>query len=317
MEAREDLLKLFPPGQRDFWQTVVEESENISEIRIRTDKPILVYRKGMELGLNREGKLITVIHQGRQFSYAEIQQMLDYWCQDSRYAFQEEIRRGFLTLRGGHRVGLTGEVVTDNNENIQTIKYISGLNIRLAHEVRNVAARVLPYLYLAGNPENTLIISPPGAGKTTLLRDILRRISDGNPYGEGKTVALVDERSEIAACRRGVPQLEVGLRTDVLDNCPKEVGMMLLLRSMAPQVLAVDELGSTAEVELLHRMTCCGCTVIATVHGSSLEEVREKKIYASLWEKRVFRYFLFLSRREGKYAIDLYKEGADTPWLSC
>ena len=314
---RVDYYKIFPEEKRRFWHETVETLEQIREIRIRVNKPVLLYRQQKEYSLNEEGKVILNLTEGKKFSYEEIQELINYWCQDSRYAFQEELKKGFLTIEGGHRVGVCGEIVKNEKGTIQMIKYISGLNIRIAHEIKYVGKNIIGYLYSQNELHNTLIIAPPGAGKTTMLRDLIRRISDGNLYGKGQTVGIVDERSEIAACFQGIPQLEVGKRTDVLDNCPKAEGMMMLLRSMSPQVIAVDELGSEQDVEVLQKMAGCGCSILATIHGGCLEEVQKKVMFQSLWEQKLFQRFLILQHDIQGYHSSVYKEGEEQPCFVC
>lgn len=171
-------------------------------------------------------------------------------------------------MEGGHRIGLSGQAVLENENSLRTLKNISFVNIRVAHEIRGVADKILPELYKAGRFQNTLIVSPPGFGKTTLLRDLIRQLSDGNAYGPGLRVGVVDERSELAGSYRGRPQNDLGMRTDVLDACPKALGMLLLLRSMSPQVIAVDELGEEQDLRVLHMAASGGCSLLATVHGA-------------------------------------------------
>ena len=146
------------------------------------------------------------------------------------------------------------------------------MNIRIAHEVRGAADPILPWVYEEKRPLDTLILSPPGCGKTTLLRDLIRRVSDGNRFAPGKTVGVVDERSEIAGTFRGRAQNDVGMRTDVLDGCSKAEGLLLLLRSMSPDVIAVDELGGEEEIRCVRQALRCGCAVFATMHAGSLPE---------------------------------------------
>ena len=300
---------IFPRGNNGIWKDVLKNIEYIAEIRIRAEKPILIYLNRKEMSLDEKGKLIYVSEKGRKFSYQEIQELLDFWCQDSRYAFQNEIKRGFLTIEGGHRIGICGEVICDEEEHVKYIKYISSINIRIAHEIKGVANKLMLYIKDEYQIKNTLIVSPPGGGKTTLLRDIIRQLSKGDKIYAGVNVGVVDERGEIAACFQGIPQLDVGDRTDVLDNCKKAIGMRMLLRTMAPAVIAVDELGSIEEIQLIQQMKGNGCAVIATIHGNNMEELRQKRILEELWKEDVFQNIVFLFREKQAYWMELYCDG--------
>ncbi len=191
----------------------------------------------------------------------------------------------------------------ENNEQIRNIQYIRYLNIRIAHEVIGVSDKALPYLYNKGEVLNTLIISPPGCGKTTMLRDLVRSFSIGNAYGKGLNVGLVDERSEIAGSFLGVPQNDIGLRTDVMDACPKREGMMMLIRSMAPDILAVDELGSNKDIEAMHQAIQCGCKMLATIHGFSLEEIGRKEYMKNVMEEQLFDRYMVLGKKNNTCII--------------
>ena len=235
-------------------------------------------------------------------SVNELREMMEYISNFSVYAYEEELRQGFLTIPCGHRVGGCGKAVLVGKE-IKTIRNISFLNIRLARELYGCGEKLLPYLYREERLYHTLIVSPPGCGKTTLLRDIIRQVSDGGNWKNsggavqkvrGRKVAVVDERSELAACYNGVPQNNLGRRTDVLDGCPKNKGIELLLRSMSPEVIAVDELGGESELELIEKSIYCGCSILATAHGESKETWftedigRRKQLLTGIFERYIF-----------------------------
>lgn len=148
-----------------------------------------------------------------------------------------------------------------------------------------------------GNVCHTLIISPPMCGKTTLLRDLIRQVSDGNTYLPGMSVGVVDERSEIAGSYQGIPQNDLGIRTDILDCCPKAEGMMMLIRSMSPEVVAVDELGDYEDIHAIESVIHCGCKLFATVHGSSIEDIKRKPLMQRLVQERYLRGILFSTIR--------------------
>ena len=310
-DIRKKYEAVFPRDSDGIWSEIQKHLEKITEIRIRAEKPILIYMNQKEISIDSNGNLIYVPEKGVKISYHELQKLVDFWCMDSRYAFQNEIKRGFLTIQGGHRIGICGEVVSDERGNIQSMKYISAVNIRIAHEIKHVADRIMKYMYTETTIENTLIISPPGNGKTTLLRDLIRQLSYGDAKQKGINVGVVDERGEIAACFQGIPQLDVGPRTDVLDNCQKSTGMRMLLRSMSPGVIAVDELGNLEEVQLIRQMTGNGCGIIATIHGNNIQELESKKFMNEILEEDIFRNIICLSKDKNMFQMQLYrgKEG--------
>ncbi len=306
-----DWLKNFPPESRVFWQPIAEEINNIQEIRIRADKPLILYRNQEECYPEASGKLTGRMDQAVIFSYEKIQRLVDYWCMDSRYAYQNQLKDGYLTLRGGHRIGICGEIVVKEGNSMAAMKNINGLNIRIAHEKKEAGRKIIPHLYEGEELQNTLLIAPPGCGKTTLLRDLVRRISNGGDGKKGKNTGLVDERGELAACFQGVPQLDIGLRTDVLTGCPKRYGMLSLLRSMGPQVIAVDELGGEEDIRALREIVSCGCTVLATVHGKNLLDLERKKGIGDLVKESVFSRII-LQKKEGQHFLTwLYREGEE------
>ena len=251
----EEMIKLLPSGLRDVLQKMNLDVAGLQEIRLRAEQPAVILSHGKEYVSQ------TVIHR------RQLEETLAYLGNYSLYAYEEEIRRGYLSLPGGHRVGIAGRVVVEDG-NIRTITATSSLNLRFAHQILGCADEVIPFLWRDGALQSTLIVSPPGFGKTTLLRDLIRQLSDGNAYGPGLRVGVVDERSELAGSYRGRPQNDLGMRTDVLDACPKALGMLLLLRSMSPQVIAVDELGEEQDLRVLHMAASGGCSLLATVHGA-------------------------------------------------
>lgn len=262
--------------------------DGLQEIRLRADKPLVVIYRGKELFVKgREG--MPVIVTGR-----DIRETVDYISSYSLYAYEHEMRQGFITIEGGHRVGMAGQTVVENQQ-VKNMKYISSVNVRISHEVKECASEVLPYLGKNGDLCHTLIVSPPRCGKTTLLRDLIRQVSDGCKWVEGMTVGVVDERSEIGGCYRGNPQNDLGIRTDVLDCCPKAEGMLMLIRSMSPRVLAVDEIGAKEDIQAIEYALHCGCIMLATAHGASLEELRRKPLFDELIARQRFERYVVLS----------------------
>ena len=253
----------------------------LQEIRLRIGKPLIIVSDNIEFVLHK------IIEK------EELMEILEYVSNYSLYAFENELKQGFITIEGGHRVGMTGQVQIEDGE-VKNIKHISSMNIRISHEVLNCADVIFPYITEDKQICNTLIISPPRCGKTTMLRDLIRQVSDGNRWVRGCTVGVVDERSELGGCYLGVPQNKLGMRTDILDCCPKSKGMLMLVRSMAPQVIAVDEIGSAEDIHALEYAMHCGCKMIATVHGTSMEEIRKKPILDELVKRHKFERYVVL-----------------------
>ena len=293
------ILNLFPGRIRERFHMVAECVDELQEIRLLAEQPVRIIKSGREYFLDKSGEIKDLI--GSHCWYittGELEQIINHVCSYSRYAYEEDIRQGFLTMPGGHRIGIAGQVLMGDDGRIKTIKYIRCMNIRISHEIYGAADLLMPLIHEEGQLCNTLLIAPPGCGKTTMLRDLIRQISDGSKWAPGKQVGVVDERSEIAGSYMGIPGNHVGIRTDVLDACPKIQGMMLLLRSMAPQVIAVDEIGSFEDGEAIAGIQKCGCKIIATMHGATLKDVEKRGI-----EMQLFERFVFLGKPEGKCAL--------------
>ena len=289
MKKRDSVLHILPHAVKEWMAKKNIDIGKLEEIRLRIGKPVFLRYDSMEHQISH---IVT---------RKDLQETLEYCSNYSLYAYETEMRQGFLTIDGGHRIGLSGKVVIEDGK-VKNYQYISSINIRVCHEVKGCADQVLPLMIESNQVMPALILSPPGQGKTTMLRDLIRQISDGNRYLPGKTVCVVDERSEIGGCYQGIPQNDVGKRTDILDNCPKVEGMLMMIRSMSPQVLAVDEIGTSQDVDAISYAMRCGVTILATAHADSLEELKEKEGLKELYESRCFKRYILLGK-DGKTGV--------------
>ena len=264
-----------------------EERARAEELRLRAGRSMTVLTGGSELSLG-----------GPPVEEEELEQLVEIASGASIHAVLEQIRRGYLTVSGGHRVGLCGTAVLREGE-IHALRTLSSASLRIARQVKGAAGPVLDRLCPGGRLADTLVLAPPGLGKTTLLRDLLRAVSEGEGCSPLR-VALADERGEVAALYHGRPQLDIGARTDVMEGCPKAQGLMLLLRAMNPQVLAVDEITAPEDVSALITAAGCGVTLLATAHGEGRAGLERRPLYRPLLEEKLFRFLVRIRRAAGR-----------------
>ncbi|MDU6340388.1 MAG: stage III sporulation protein AA [Clostridium sp.] len=292
----EEVIRILPEKIANETKKFISDG-TIQEIRIKVGKPIILI-------LSNEEKVLNYVT-----TNDEVKGILVKISNYSLYAYEEEIKQGYITIKGGHRVGIAGECVISNGE-IKTIKNISSLNIRISKAVVGSAKKIMPIITGGDRIYNTLIVSPPKCGKTTILRDITKNISNG-VYSlglKGKKVVIIDERSEVAACYNGVPQMDVGIRTDVLDNCLKKTGMIMAIRSLSPDVLICDEIGTLGEVEALNMAFNSGVNIVVTVHGFDIEDIYSRKVFKELIDESIIERVVILSSRKGAGTIErIYK----------
>lgn len=269
-----------------------EEKAGAEEFRLRAGCPLTVL---LRLG---ERPLDAVVEP------EELETLCDLATDFSRYAAAETLREGYLSVRGGFRVGLCGTAVMKEGVNTN-LKNLSSAAIRIGREKRGIAEELAPALFRDGQFQSALLISPPGGGKTTLLRELVRRLSEGvDPYGP-RRVSLIDERGEVAVMVQGEPQMDVGPHTDVLDGCPKALGIPMVLRAMNPQIIAVDEITVREDLRAMSMAAGCGVGLLATIHAAGLEDLRRKPLYAQLLEERVFRLAVRIVRTETGRAYEV------------
>lgn len=293
MDKADTIKNLFPREFHKMLSLLPNIMDKLQEIRLRVNCPCIFVVGREEKYPTREGLLSESEKEGTVLRKDEITAIFNHICSYSPYAYESQLRQGYLTVAGGHRVGIFGQVVMDG-ERVALMKQIQFLHIRIVHEVRGVGKEILPYLYEGKSFLNTLIISPPGAGKTTMLRDIARMASDGSSFHPGMQVCIIDERSEIAGSCMGVPQTHVGIRSDVLDGCPKAVGMLMAIRAMGPELIVVDELGLKADYEALLCASGSGINLLASIHGNDLKDISKKHRDKEALFKEIFKRFIIL-----------------------
>lgn len=291
----------------------------LTEIRLRANRPLLLVLGNTDGMLTPKGEWINQQEEAYHCSRDDVITTLQLISKNSLYAFEQELKMGFLTIQGGHRVGLAGQAIVDDGE-ITALKNISSLNIRMAREIKGCSDQVMPYVLAEGKRiVSTLVISPPCCGKTTLLRDLIRQISTGNASFPGVQVGVVDERSEIGACKNGIPTVDLGPRTDILDGCPKARGMLMLIRSMAPAVIATDELGRAEDLCAVREALHAGVSVLATVHGKDSHDVLRRPYIRELIEGKYFERYIILTDqpKAGTIKKIINSRQDEILWSSC
>ncbi|MDP5275674.1 stage III sporulation protein AA [Chengkuizengella axinellae] len=306
----EAVLNLLPDTLKSIMNRVPRSIlHQIEEIRIRENRPLEIVYSGTYHFISNQGQMLNSAKGAYQPNHQDILKFLNIVTNHSMYTIEEELKRGYITVKGGHRIGLSGRTVLEHGF-VKQIRDVSSFNIRIAREVIGAGEQVLPSIMDVQRKSiyHTLIISPPQLGKTTLLRDLSRMISYGlwnnQVSWKGLKVGIVDERSEIAACYKGVPYFDVGPRTDVLDSCPKAEGMMMLIRSMSPEVMIVDEIGRDEDVKAIHEAVHAGIRVITTSHALNMEDIKNRPILKQLCNEGIFSRYVVLSRRQGIGTIE-------------
>ena len=284
-----EVIEYFPLSIKSVINSFLEKNKSlensIEEIRIRSNGN-LSFKIGQDL--------ITIFS---NITKGEMQEIFENICEKSIYSYTKQIAEGFITIKGGNRVGITGSAVIENGRVIN-LNYISSLNFRIARQIKDVSNSILKYVINIQNNSifNTIIASPPGGGKTTILRDLVRKISNGMPEinFSPKICGIVDERGEIAAMYKGVPQNDIGENSDVINNVSKSIGINMLIRSMGPQIIVCDEIGTKEDIEAIEKATLSGVKGIFTVHASTIKEIKENPNLSKLIQNKLIQKIIVL-----------------------
>ena len=297
-----DILKYLSQNIQNVISSTLNQEifKSIEEIRLRANQKIIIKLINQEIILDYVVKTEDLL------------KTIEKLTENSIYTYQNQICNGFITVKGGHRVGITGNVAIEN-DSVVNIVYVYSLNFRIAREIKGSSNFLLDYIYKSNNSiYNTLILGAPGSGKTTVLRDIIRNISNGEYGKQGLNIGVIDERSEISAMYKGIPQTDLGIRTDVLENIPKVLGIKMMIRSMAPDIIAVDEIGGSKEADSINYAMCSGVNGIFTAHGESLRDIKSNPELRKLIDKKIIERILVLSKEKKgmlakKYYLDKTK----------
>ena len=302
-----EIEHILPPRLRQLIEAIPQHiSPYIEEIRVRLGRPLEVVTADKVLYVLPDGTVSKYYQAAYRPDDSDCTALLSLISNHSLYALEEELKRGYVTIQGGHRVGIVGRAVVEGGE-VSHLRSVSGFNIRIARELKGVARSLVPFLTDPdGRCYNTLIVSPPQCGKTTLLRDLARCFSSGGEHEAVKAnkVGIVDERSELAGSVNGVPQLDVGPRTDVLDACPKAEGMMMMIRSMSPDILVVDEIGRPEDARAIDEAVHAGVQLITTVHGKDLDDISRRAVLSRILQQSVFARYVLLSKKRGTGTVE-------------
>lgn len=291
---RKGILEFLPRRIRKIMYFI--PTEGLEEIRLRLGLPIALLYADRCCYITKDGALSPSYTGCLVASRADLSEGMELISEASVYALTDEIKNGYITVNGGHRIGICGSAALDNGK-ICNISHVSGLNYRIAREVLGAAKDIMPYVYNKSHVRNTLIISPPRCGKTTLVRDVARSLSE-----MGKKVSIIDERNEISAMSNGCCGYDLGISSDVLSGASKAEGTLLMLRSMSPDVIVTDELGADEEGRVLSKIAGSGVNIISTIHAANRLDLEKRKEIAAMCP--FFSCFVTLSRRNGVGTIE-------------
>lgn len=301
-----DIAANFPLRLRTMLMAVDDDLlADLSEVRLRRARPVTLTIKGRSLFLGENGALSVFPKGAICLTEIEIEEVFLKFCNHSVYTYQNDIKNGFITLAGGHRVGICGTIAEDERGEICGVRDISTLNIRVAREIRGAANPIIGQISDGKVVDSLLLVSPPGCGKTTILRDLARQLSE-----QGFQICIIDERGELGAVRSGVPECDIGPASDIYTAIDKAAGMERALRTMSPDIIICDEIGTEADAAGILAAQGCGVQMIASAHAGSIEEVQNRPHLAKLFEAGVFCKVVLLNKKYAPVEVRQLKKGS-------
>ncbi len=271
----------------------------INELRLRADKPIVVAIGAQRFFLSEHG-LGGNLDEAIKASRVMIEDIIFRASECSIYSVNEQIKRGFIIMPNGVRLGIGGDLIEEQGH-IKTMTNFQSLNIRIPHEIYNCSLTAFPYILQEENILNTLVISPPGAGKTTFLRDFICQLSQRN---YAFNVLVLDERGEL-----DLGGSSLGNFSDKICFASKKVGFENGIRSLAPNLIVTDELGGQEDIEAIRYATSCGVNLLASCHSDTIENFIKKPSFSKLIDEKVFKRYVLLSMRQGPGTLEgIYNE---------
>lgn len=288
--------------------TDAETKATSSEIRLRAKRPVVVVKFGKSFMLSEKGTLITKAENAVICSKEDLEDSFKRLCGFSVHSHQSNIADGFITLSGGHRVGIAGTAVCKNDKCLDGLRDISSLNIRIAREAFGCSNTIFKRVFSCA-VKGLLIAGPPASGKTTILRDIVKKIADFE-NGESKKVCVIDERGELAAMKDGAAQNNVGINSDVLTGYPKAVAVQTALKTMSPEIIVCDEISSDDEIEAITQGANSGVVFIATVHAANFDDLIKRRQIEKLLDIGCFENVVLLdgAKNAGKI-LEVFETG--------